>query len=699
MRGMIRHIVWFLFALVSCSGYAQLHPPESRMDFIQADIQRIDRLDGKEDRKVETGDSARNMLAHHAFFILPDTIDSYIKRNFAEPDRAYYRDYLFRSLRRVHSRNYRAAKAFDGLFTHIYRELRAVKEKNLYPVLIENVPLSIQTMALYKKEPVTDSFLCYAARINPDWIFLNVEEFQKQPYAAHVVEYAARYAPQMAKKYFLKDDPIQNILQESTDPAIQILLQITHDIGKKSNSYVLLDDIVKGNLTIPQADSIGKDNYACLTTLMDIRRQKHPLAEYSLEQELEVQALKYVRKVNDLHNEKDEVRFQSVSRFSADQLYTLIVYSEEEIFTSTFNGIYKRFTAKLGKEDGFKFIQSMGENRFRTFIKQCAAYGNLDQFLKTMTPEERNILLVKFAAGLDHEGTDISQAVEVADAYTSIHDTTIQSILQGTIAMELERVTAEHNKKGMAIYGLLSNLFSNSTLFKAAWYANISGKYKLPPIDILPSARLFESNKACIWHMYFYDDEDGGESFRAFLNTFRDPAAWTIDEHSPLYVRISSKGGKPVEIFANRPKEEYNGQAYLEHYFDSAAITPDVLIHRGHSYYAYKTIEKTKADTKIFVLGSCGGYHNLTNIIDRAPDVSIISSKQIGVYAVNNPILKELADNIRSGKDIDWQLLWSRVDARLKGNAQYAKFLDYVPPHKNLGAIFIRAYNNLIESN
>jgi hypothetical protein len=198
--------------------------------------------------------------------------------------------------------------------------------------------------------------------------------------------------------------------------------------------------------------------------------------------------------------------------------------------------------------------------------------------------------------------------------------------------------------------------------------------------------------------MYFYDDEDGGESFRAFLNIFRD-ASWTIDERNKLFVKITSKGGKPIEIFANRPKEEYNGQAYLEHYFDSLNITPDVLIHRGHSYYAYKTIEKTKPGTKIFVLGSCGGYHNLSNIIEKAPDVNIISSKQIGVYAVNNPILKELADNMRKGTDINWQQLWMKVDARLKGSKDYGKFQDYIPPHKNLGAIFIRAYNKLIETN
>jgi hypothetical protein len=158
-------------------------------------------------------------------------------------------------------------------------------------------------------------------------------------------------------------------------------------------------------------------------------------------------------------------------------------------------------------------------------------------------------------------------------------------------------------------------------------------------------------------------------------------------------------GKKFVDIYANKPKAEYEGQAFLENYFDSLDITPDVLVHRGHSYYAYKTIEKTKPGTRIFVMGSCGGYHNLSDIIDKSPEVSIISSKQIGVHMVNNPILRALADNISSGKDINWQQLWIKIDKRLKGSPHevYDKWLDYILPHKNLGAIFIRSYNKLTE--
>jgi hypothetical protein len=62
---------------------------------------------------------------------------------------------------------------------------------------------------------------------------------------------------------------------------------------------------------------------------------------------------------------------------------------------------------------------------------------------------------------------------------------------------------------------------------------------------------------------------------------------------------------------------------------------------------------------------------------------------------VNNPLLKIIADTIREGKDIEWQQIWKSLDTKLKGTESYNRFLDYIPPHKNLGAIFIKAYNHL----
>ena len=122
------------------------------------------------------------------------------------------------------------------------------------------------------------------------------------------------------------------------------------------------------------------------------------------------------------------------------------------------------------------------------------------------------------------------------------------------------------------------------------------------------------------------------------------------------------------------------------------------MVHRGHSYYALKTIDKIQDETQVFILGSCGGYHSISSILERSPDVGIVSSKQIGTQFVNNPMLKFMAEQIRQGKDLDWQKIWNELDTTLKSNATaYERFLDYIPPHKNLGAIFIKSYTKMME--
>jgi hypothetical protein len=442
---MNKHLLsWLIFILsLAVSGRlgAQSAPATERMDFIQSEIQRIDELDGIIDGKVEMRDSVKNILSHRAYLVWPDSIDHYIRASdFKEVDKKIYRDYLFRCLRRVHGGSYRKVAYFDELFHHLYKEIVAIHDNRLPGVLKQNVKLSIQTCGAFRYEPVAESFLCFASRKEPDEIFKNVDDFAERPYAQHVIDYTSVFAPEVAKKYMLINNPVFNIMKTSQDSAVRIILKITTDIGKKSNAYVLLDAIAKGKMTIKEADAIGASPKRFFAALHEIRRQRYPLAAYSLEREIQVQALKIVRLINDLHNEKALVRFKCVDDFTADQIYTLIVYSEEDVFTSTFDGLFKRLMAKLGTGNGFRMIQLTGDNHFRTFIKQCAGYGKLDAFLTTMTPEQRNILMIKFAANLEKDENDISQAVEVADAYTSIKEPSIQQILQQTFSRATARI-------------------------------------------------------------------------------------------------------------------------------------------------------------------------------------------------------------------------------------------------------------------
>jgi hypothetical protein len=105
-------------------------------------------------------------------------------------------------------------------------------------------------------------------------------------------------------------------------------------------------------------------------------------------------------------------------------------------------------------------------------------------------------------------------------------------------------------------------------------------------------------------------------------------------------------------------------------------------------------LEHLTASSKIIVLGSCGGYHNLAKVLNTSPDAHIISSKQVGAYSVNTPIINALNDILLSGNDVNWITMWQGLSKYFAGRGAGLNdlFSDYVPPNKNLGAIFIKAY-------
>ena len=72
----------------------------------------------------------------------------------------------------------------------------------------------------------------------------------------------------------------------------------------------------------------------------------------------------------------------------------------------------------------------------------------------------------------------------------------------------------------------------------------------------------------------------------------------------------------------------------------------------------------------------------------KATDAHIIATKQIGDTKVNKPFFQLLTEKARTGTNVDWIPFWKE----LKQMAQSEDFDDYIPPYKNLGALFIKAY-------
>jgi len=200
--------------------------------------------------------------------------------------------------------------------------------------------------------------------------------------------------------------------------------------------------------------------------------------------------------------------------------------------------------------------------------------------------------------------------------------------------------------------------------------------------------------KNVIVRQYFYGDKDGIQIFNAFINSFNKPGWKTIQKK--YWTEINSTNGK-VSIYANMPLDEKNeldlkAQDSLTGYLAAQKITPSIVIHRGHSYYANHTIASIDSSAKLVLLGSCGGYQKLTSVLKRAPNTQIIASKQIGKGVINAALLSQIAEALEKGQDLIWSGIWKQMNDRLKGEAK-TSFQDYIPPYKNIGLMLLKTYS------
>jgi len=199
--------------------------------------------------------------------------------------------------------------------------------------------------------------------------------------------------------------------------------------------------------------------------------------------------------------------------------------------------------------------------------------------------------------------------------------------------------------------------------------------------------------------MFFYGDEDGKTAYANFIDDRQRDKSWVVDTSGPYWSIVTSANGKKITTFANKPLKEPDDEAAidsLDEFLFKSGVKPAVVIHRGHSYHVKTTLQRIDTNARIVVLGSCGGYHNVATVLSKSPAAHIISSKQTGVGAINEPIIRAINAQLLEGKDVNWVSIWQGLDAYfVKMPELYEKFSDYIPPHRNLGVIFIKAYRQL----
>jgi hypothetical protein len=519
------------------------------------------------------------------------------------------------------------------------------------------------------------------------------------PFADSLIIAAGHQFPKLLYDYAAANNVLGNRIKKVNDPLIQAVAKMTTSNGSGQLYFPFLDNIVSGKTTVQEIDAVKSDSiqyYKLLVkTHLDYTERllnKDTAFEFeSLTDMMEKKAVSvFVNTINGLHDRDDVTRFRIIQSLNAQELYYLAVLSDGIIYTSSFvKGVFPLMMSKAGNR-GDSVLQLILFDRYRKFIKMAAGYNTLSTFLASFPNHENASDLMRAFVGNLERSASLEDGVDVADSYASISENNkllAEEMLQN-VKLNYDRNLSRNNKKGMVIYNLLNNLFLSADSTKNI---DLTKELGIPPVYNVNYPALTNDTGSVNIQVFFYGDKDGQNIFGGFQKMF-SPALWKITP-SKQWITITSLKGRPVNIFANRPLPEETGedekaQKALDSFLTVKRINPTVIIHRGHSYYAPYTISQIRPSAKIVFMGSCGGYHLIHDILKHAPDAHIIASKQIGKTAINRPFFELLMEKMRNGNNIEWISFWKEFQKKVVVEG----FEDYIPPHKNLGAIFIKAY-------
>ena len=542
------------------------------------------------------------------------------------------------------------------------------------------------------------------ADMYPSEVLVKIEPYLDEPFADSLLVSCAYAFPDKFYNYAAAAQTrIGKQIRNINDPFVQLIVKISDDRAGRL-IFPFVHAIRKQRITIDSIKNTAKDNFKYYRLLVktqleyidDMKRKDTPVLYKELGNMVKRKAEEiYINEINALHDLPDDKRFKILQPLNAEELYYIIVTGEDVIYTSSYVGVFNRMMAKAPQRTGDSLLMQVKFDRFKKFIRMAASYNKLDVFLASMQPENAQLLMKAFVRGLE-KTNNLEDAVDVADSYGSIGNPDIVQLMKMEIAASLNQNTNNGNSRGEAIYDILNLLFLSAEDSSQ----QLTRKYQIPSVYQLPVETLVDTGGRVVQQVFFYGDKDGIQSFQNFMGLFKGKKEWKIVQNEN-WVEIQSLLGKPVWIFANKPLDNSKGddpdakaQKLLDEYLKNNGLTPSIVIHRGHSYHLKYTISQLSPSAKIIVLGSCGSYQNLNAVLQICPDAQIISSKEVGSSLVNEPVLKIINESLLNFDTVDWISMWNTLGKQFDGSEAMERFENYIPPHKNLGALFIKAFNN-----
>ncbi|MEO5944809.1 MAG: hypothetical protein ABIP30_03930, partial [Ferruginibacter sp.] len=553
----------------------------------------------------------------------------------------------------------------------------------------------------------------------PDKILETIKPFAKESFADSLVVVACKNDPVQLYSYAQSVKSTQGqLIHRNTDKMVIAVAKLSQTPNALFY-FPFLDDILSGKKKIDSIkefvgdgekgyDSVGYYKLLVKTEIEYSKRMAAPILDTpiamfganGLRQTLYKMALRhFITPINTLHEQPVPIRMRAIQPLTAAELYYMIVMGENDIYTSSYKNSYDRMVQLMGKNPrGDSLLLNVNFDYFKKFLKMAANYNRLDTFLKMMPAESSTVLMKAFVANLD-KGLNLEDAVDVADSYSSITDKNLQQTILSYVEDNEQKSIAENNVKGKIVYDLLKKIMMSSD---PASTIDFTAEIGIPSIYEISNPAMQDEKGRIVEQVFFYGDEDGKAFFPRFVNSF--PSKDWEQTMKKEWVELKSRKGN-IMVYANRPLD-YNqnlddsAQVHLGNYLRGMDMEPTMVVHRGHSYWLPGTIARMPDNAKIIVLGSCGGYQNLNKILEISPDAHIISTKETGTGDINQPIINYINQTLISGKTLSWKTMWSSLSKMMENDPSKAireSWDDYIPPYKNLGAIFIKAYHKKMD--
>jgi hypothetical protein len=725
-------ITAFMYVAAAAQGTRYTYKIEKgRMlfhDNIDEQQKKIYGLDGKQDDSITISkDETINLQIEYALITRVDDLQQNLENDSTLNDNSK-KKYLRGLENLVHSYNvnyrkkdYPPSIATSLIQAYIESVPLDIKNQSILPIVEKNDygvgKILIECFSFPENagvKPARPVLIKKYMAAHPQEILPVIKNNLDQPFADSMIVVAAKQNPRRFYDFAAANDRLGSRIRNIDDTLVSTISKMAR--SKSGQLYFpFIDLIMKGKTSFEDVDKVKEDDLEYYRLMVRTRIdyasrmlapvKDTPMGLRELTERMSVKAKGYfIREINGLHTEQDAVRFKILQPLTAQELYYLCVLGEDEIYTSSYTrGVFPKIFERMRVPRGDSLIMSVHGDYFRKFVKMAAAYNTLDTLLRSMPAESATSLMRAFMFGLE-KSTKIEtteDAVDVADSYSSIFDKNkvLAKFMLDEANWNYERCIRNGDRNGEIIYRLEKTLFESAD---TASKVNLSAQLGIPPVYNVAYKSLADDSGRVIQQVFFYgdDDKDGQNSYINFMAMFRGKPEWAISENSD-WVTIKSTKGKQVWIFANKPlygpdDPDAKAQQKLGAYLAAKNLHPAVFIHRGHSYHVKYSLQQIQPSARVVVLGSCGGYNNLNEVLSISSDAHIISSKQVGTKTVNEPILQSINTTLRNGRNIDWIPLWRDLAKQFTTGDAKEKFDDYIPPYKNLGAIFIKAYRKAL---